>query len=173
LAVKAVEATMQGVRSVVGGELHLRAIEHKARIGNPVGVAADGRAKKAPFRQIPRQIVIAEHDVVAGTTRVGSYQRLQGRAKGDDAGLESFRAAQHHALDRAAIGQCAEQFLRKVRRIGHAQSSKASTMRRLPSRNASATRRSGVRSTSPAPVAVSSRKRRYSARYSAFFPSAF
>src|SRR5215510_5697325 len=36
LAVKAVEAAMQSVRSVVGGELYLRAIEHKARIGNPV-----------------------------------------------------------------------------------------------------------------------------------------
>ncbi len=118
---------MQRIRPVIGGELHRLAVEHKARIGNAVGVTSDGRAEKSPLGEIVREFVIAEQDIVANPLRVGDDQRLQACAKGDDAGLETVGAAQHHAFDRAAIGQCAEQILCKSRRGGiHAQSSKAS-----------------------------------------------
>ena len=101
---------------------------------------------------------------VSGRARFGSSARwrtAEGRAVRDDAGFETVRCTKRHALDGPAIRQCTEYIPCNIWRcINHGQYSKLSTIRRRPSRKASATRRSGVRSTSLLPVAASSTKRR-------------
>jgi len=66
---------------------------------------------------------MTEHDVVADPSRIGHHQRLQRRAIGNNVRLESVDAAEHHALDCAAIGQPAEELPYNIWRcITHGQS---------------------------------------------------
>ena len=152
---------MKRMLAVVGRQLHYIAVENEARVRDTVGVAADGRAKEPPVAEITFQLVMPEHDVIAATFLVRHHQRLERRAERDDAGFKTVRCTKRHALDGPAIRQRTEYIPCNIWRcINHGQSSKLSTIRRRPSRKASATRRSGVRSTSLLPVAASSIKRR-------------
>ena len=160
LPVEAIDPAMKRMRTVICGELHHLAFEHETRIGNAIGIATDGRAEELPIVEIVIKLVMPEHDVVAATLRVRHYQRLERSAIGYDTCLEAVCCAEDHALDGAAVRQHAEHIPCNICRcINHDQSSKASTIRCRPSMKASATRRSGVRSTSLVPVAVSSTKR--------------
>ena len=117
------------MRAVVGREPDLLTVEHEARIGDAVGIAADGRTEELPHVEIAGEIVIPEHDVVAALRRVRHDQGLQRGAIGDDAGLKTVHATQHHALNGAAIRQSAERFPCNARGcVDHGQSSKGSTM---------------------------------------------
>src|SRR3954447_18526468 len=159
LAIEAVEAAMQCIRSVVDGKLHRLAVQRKLSVGDAVGVAADGGAEELPFGEIAGKAIMAEHDVVMAAFGVRRDQRLDHRAMGDDARLEPALAAQHNALDLAAVRQRSEDVFFCFSRASHVQSTKGSTSVRRPSRKASATRRSGARSTSLAPEAASLTKR--------------
>ena len=96
---------MQRIRAVVDGKLDGLAIERELPVGDAVGVAADGRAKKLPLGEIAVKGIMAEHDVVVAALRVRRDQRLDHRAMGDDASLEPALPAQHDALDLASVRQ--------------------------------------------------------------------
>ena len=106
--VKAVKPAMNRMRTVIGGEFDHLTVELKMRIGDAIGVAADGRAEESPQADIALEIVMPKHDVVALAMRIGHQQRLQRCAKCDDPRLEAAGCTQHHTLDRAAIRQLAE-----------------------------------------------------------------
>src|SRR3954447_12714383 len=171
LAIEAVEAAMQRIRSVVDGKLHRLAVQRKLSVGDAIGVAADGGAEKLSLGEIAGECVMAEHDVVVAALGVRRDQGLQGCTMGDDARLEPALAAQHDAVHLAAVRQRSKD-VPFCFRSSHDQSTNGSTIVRLPSRKASATRRSGAKSTSLAPVAASVTKRRYSSRYSSSGASA-
>src|SRR6202012_3867271 len=88
LAVEAVEAAMQRIRAVVDWKLERLAIERELPVGDAVGVAADGRAKKLPFGEIAVKGIMAEHDVVVTALGFRRDQCLDHRAMGDDASLK-------------------------------------------------------------------------------------
>ncbi|MPL90044.1 hypothetical protein SDC9_36089 [bioreactor metagenome] len=148
-AVPAVGAAMQGGAALVHRKPHLAPVKREPPAGDAVRDPADGGAEEAAMRQIARQPVVAENDVVGLARPVGHEQGLQRRPEGDDPRRHPA-GGQGEALDLAAVGQGAE---------GLSHPSKASTRRRSPSRKMSATSCNGARSTSDAPVAISSAKR--------------
>ncbi len=161
-AIKTLQPAMQRVGPVIRRELHLSAVEREARAGDAVGIAPDGRTKELPSGEISLERLMTEHDVVATSGGIRHQQGLQRRAIGHDARFQSINRLQRNAFDFGAVGEHPEagtHYARDGRRV-HVASSKGSTVRRRPSRNASATSCSGARSTSASPVAASSRKRR-------------
>src|SRR5262249_37933848 len=153
-----VETAMKHVGAVVDVELDRRAVEDELPAGDAVGIAPDGCAKKLSLGEIFIERIMAEHDVVAHSVTIGHVQRVQHRAERNNSGLESVRAGQHVALELAAVGHPAEgrTFDGGLASGCHDQNSKASTLRRRPSRKASATICSGARSTSHSPFAANS-----------------
>ena len=80
LAVEAGQPAMQGVGAVIGRQLKARAIQFERAVRDPVGVAADGRAKEAPDREIAGEIVAAEDDIGETPGTIRRKDRLQRRA---------------------------------------------------------------------------------------------
>ena len=86
LSVEAVMAAMKHVGAVVGVELHRLAIEHELRIGDAVGVASDRRAEEFALGEIFRRTSSWPSTMSSQLpVRGRAHQRMQHRAKGDDA----------------------------------------------------------------------------------------
>src|SRR5262249_4313792 len=96
-------SAMQRVRAVICREPNRCAVEHKARIGDPIGVTADRGAEEAAAVEIAAEIVMAEHDVVATTAPVGRQQCVPRRAERNDARFKAVVTAQDYTFDRVAI----------------------------------------------------------------------
>jgi hypothetical protein len=140
-AIETFQSAMQRIGPVIDRELHRGAVEHETSARDAVRIAADGRAEILPPGEIAIENVMTEHDVVVTSGDVRHQQSLQARAIGDDAGFQSGVVLQDNALDLAAIRQHTEAGTRHAgdRRRIHVLSSNGSTVRRRPSRNASAT----------------------------------
>ena len=105
VAIETLGPAMQRIGPVIGRELHHGAVEREARARNTIGIASDGRAKILPPGNISIERVMTEHDVVAAAGGIRHQQRLQRRAIGDDAGLESTNRLQGDALYVGTIRQ--------------------------------------------------------------------
>src|SRR4029079_6221956 len=132
---------MQGVDPVIGGQLKALAIERERPVRDPVGVAADGRAKETPDRDIPCEILAAKDDIGEAPGAIRREDRLQRRAIADNAHLKTIVAAQPHGFNLRAVRQTPENLVINLFvQLRHAQSSMhGSTSRRRPSMKASAT----------------------------------
>ena len=100
---------MERVGAVIGGQLKPVAIQLERAVRDPVGIAPDRRAEKAPNRNIAGEIVPAEHHIRKAPGAIRHEDRLQRRAIGDEAHLEAVVAAQpHHFHGAAAVRQLPE-----------------------------------------------------------------
>src|SRR3546814_2349764 len=82
-------AAVQRVGAVVERKLVGPAIERKATARDTIGIAADGDAEIIGLVDIAREVVIAEYDVRGRPRAVWGFERLQGRAIGDDTRLHA------------------------------------------------------------------------------------
>ena len=102
---------MQRVGLVVLRHLIALAVEFERTFGEAIAEAADGRAEVGGAFLVALHIIEAEHDVVELAVLVGDFQRLQGRAVGDDGGLHAVAVAQDVLLDGRAVIGFAEGFV--------------------------------------------------------------
>ena len=89
---------MQRIGAVIGGQLKALAIQFERAARDPVGVAPDRGAEEAPNREIACKIIAAEDHIGKAPGPVRREDRLQRRAIGDEAHLETVVAAQPHQL---------------------------------------------------------------------------
>ena len=98
-AVESFQPAMQRVDAVVRRKLHYVTIERKARTGDTVGVAPDGRAEELPAGEISLERVMTEHHIIAESGSVRHEQCLQARAIGDDAHFQPVGGLQDDTFD--------------------------------------------------------------------------
>ena len=160
LPVKAVRPAMKRMLAVVGRQSHHIAVENEARVRDTVGIAADGRAEEPPVAEVASNsscpsTTSSQRPSLSGTINAWSAAPyVMMRASKPFAARRDTRStgrpsgnAPNISLEHLALYQPWSIF-------------EAFDDRRRPSRKASATRRSGVRSTSLLPVAANSIKRR-------------
>jgi len=99
---------MQRIGAVVGRELIALAVDLEAALGDAVGKTPHGGAEEAPEGDIAVEVFPPQHHVGELSGAIGRENRLNSRAIGDDAGLETVLAAQPHHFNRAAVRQMPE-----------------------------------------------------------------
>ena len=106
--VEALEAAVQRVGTVVGGELVLLAVQGEGGVGDPVAVAADDGPEVRVRLQVAVDRVEAEGHVGGAARAVGHDDPLHDGAPRDDVHLHAVRVLERVALDRGAVERLAE-----------------------------------------------------------------
>ena len=81
---------MQRIGAVIGRQLEALAIQFECGVRDPVGVAPNRGAEDTPDREIACKIIAAKDDIGKASHAIRHEDRLQCRAKSDDAHLEAM-----------------------------------------------------------------------------------
>ena len=137
---KTMPATVQVVRTVVLLERGIPAVEADCPNGDTICEAPDRYADILGIDEVVRRDGITEHDVSARAVTVRHGERLDRRARGDDADGQATAIRPFGRLDGRAVGECSELSTPCVRRHGrckrcHDERAQRHGSRRKPSRH--------------------------------------